>query len=690
MSQSTLVSLAAEFKKAGSFAPKPGAWADRVGLEGEVRQQLYAVESGCVQWNLQTFSEPLELRGLHKEYFSSIPFFGRLVAHRPPGFRGSFGTMLASFPSSSARRRPWTLLAAGFVLALGVLQSTHAVAQDQRGTAPDRTSNPAVANGNYYALVIGINDYPEPLHKLKTAVNDANAVGKLLQSRYGFQVQYLFDQDATRFKILSALSQFRQKLKEDDNLLIYYGGHSYIDKETDRAYWMPIDADSGSSPNTIMADDLTSLIRALPSRHVLVVSDSCYSGGLSRDVPGRTGSDPALIARELRSISRTLMASGGLEPVADSGESGYSIFASAILRALGQAQDSMFTAMDLFYSSVRLRIAANLPQLPEYAVIRNSNDEGGDFVFELKDVQGRFRIAPSDPLPSYPAPVASHLPPEPVKGFSRDAAITTGSKNIPIPHNYALIFAVDDYLFWKPLANPIPDANTLNQTLTSLYSFEVEEVRNPTSQQILAKLQEYLHKQYQPQDQLLIAFSGHGYFADDLGQGYFVPADARQISDDPIHQSLLAHQQILTYVNRIPALHVLLVIDACFAGTLDRRIAESALRGDDSLDVYTHATLPELLQRKEPKRTRRYFASGGKDFVPDGRPGHHSPFMAALLVALNQAADRKGYATLDDIQLGLNTVLPEPRWGDIQDENEPGADFILLTADAVQKLAQPQ
>jgi hypothetical protein len=50
-----------------------------------------------------------------------------------------------------------------------------------------------------------------------------------------------------------------------------------------------------------------------------------------------------------------------------------------------------------------------------------------------------------------------------------------------------------------------------------------------------------------------------------------------------------------------------------------------------------------------------------------------------LLVTLNQAADRKGYATLDDIQQGLNTVNPEPRWGDIQDDNDPGADFLLLT-----------
>jgi hypothetical protein len=248
--------------------------------------------------------------------------------------------------------------------------------------------------------------------------------------------------------------------------------------------------------------------------------------------------------------------------------------------------------------------------------------------------------------------------------------------------------ATDDYAHWPHLTNPISDADAVNQTLASLYGFHVEEVRNPTDDQILAKLTEYLHHKFEPQDQLLIFFSGHGYFDPDLGKGFLVPANALLVKDDIGHRSLLAHETIMGYVNRIPAKHVVLVLDACFAGTLDRRIADSGLRGDTSSDPYAHATLPELLARKEPKRTRRYITSGGKDFVPDGLPGHHSPFISAFLVTLNQAADRKGYVTLDDIQQGLNTVNPEPRWGDIQDDNDPGADFLLLTPSAIAQLTK--
>ena len=307
---------------------------------------------------------------------------------------------------------------------------------------------------------------------------------------------------------------------------------------------------------------------------------------------------------------------------------------------------------------------------------------------DLEEARKWFHKASAHGLKTAKDELAKLDVPPPLRGIAPETPSSPGATTIAIPHNYALIFATDDYAHWPHLTNPIPDADALNQALTSLYGFHVEEVRNATNEQILAKLTEYLHHKFEPQDQLLIFFSGHGYFDSDLGQGFIVPANAPLVADDLGHTHLLAHDPIMRYVNRIPSKHVVLILDACFSGTLDRKIADSGLRGDPS-DVYAHATLPELLQRKEPKRTRRYFASGGKDFVPDGLAGHHSPFMSALLVTLNQAADRKGYATLDDIQQGLNTVNPEPRWGDIQDDNDPGADFLLLTPTAVAQLTKP-
>jgi TPR repeat protein len=287
---------------------------------------------------------------------------------------------------------------------------TRAAAQSRGLAAEPQMPGPGgPGTGNFYALVIGINDYRPPLARLKTAVNDAQAVGKLLHDRYGFKVTYLLDNNATRFNILDALDKYRNTLNENDNLLIYYAGHGFSDRDAEKAYWLPVDADSGMSPNRIIADDLTTGVRVLPSRHVLIISDSCYSGALTRDADTPVASDgeAAFIARMLRSRSRTLMASGGDEPVSDSGSNGHSVFAAAILHALTVEDNQMFTASDLFYGSVRQQVAGKSEQMPQYSIIRNSDHDEGDFVF--------MRVAAAAPPPSpvayTPPPAAPRSPP---------------------------------------------------------------------------------------------------------------------------------------------------------------------------------------------------------------------------------------------------------------------------------------
>jgi TPR repeat protein len=304
------------------------------------------------------------------------------------------------------------------VVALCALQSFTAASQtnQKRGfDLPDQSAQTAVTNGGYYALVIGIDHYRPPMKTLQTAVNDAQAMGKLLEQHYGFKVTYLLDQNATRFNILDALSRYRNTLGENDSLLIYYAGHGFSDHDADKAYWLPVDADSGTSPNRIIADDLTTGVRVLPSRHVLIISDSCYSGGLSRgaDAPEHPGSQPAFVARMLKSRSRTLMASGGDEPVSDSGSNGHSVFAYAILRSLERADQPMFTASDLFYSSVRQQVAGNSEQLPQYTVIRNSSHDEGDFVFTRKNA---------------PAATASNGKLSPLEAFNQGQAMESDNR----------------------------------------------------------------------------------------------------------------------------------------------------------------------------------------------------------------------------------------------------------------------
>jgi hypothetical protein len=79
--------------------------------------------------------------------------------------------------------------------------------------------------------------------------------------------------------------------------------------------------------------------------------------------------------------SRTFIASGGNEPVADGGAEGHSIFTAAVLRGLKELNGYAFSAEDLFQWYVRERVAGNSRQTPRFAAMANSGNDGGDFVF---------------------------------------------------------------------------------------------------------------------------------------------------------------------------------------------------------------------------------------------------------------------------------------------------------------------
>jgi hypothetical protein len=86
--------------------------------------------------------------------------------------------------------------------------------------------------GNYHALVIGNNNY-RLLPPLRTAVNDAQEVARVLKEQYRFNVTLL--PNATRSDIMEALNLLREKLTSKDNLLIYYAGHGFLDEKNQRA-----------------------------------------------------------------------------------------------------------------------------------------------------------------------------------------------------------------------------------------------------------------------------------------------------------------------------------------------------------------------------------------------------------------------------------------------------------------------
>jgi hypothetical protein len=238
--------------------------------------------------------------------------------------------------------------------------------------------------------------------------------------------------------------------------------------------------------------------------------------------------------------------------------------------------------------------------------------------------------------------------------------------------DYALLFAINEYNEWKPLINPVKDAETIAEELEKTYGFKVDLVLNPTADEVMSKLREYSLKSYFPKDQLFIFFAGHGHFDEAFGEGYIVAKDSR--NNDKSMNSYIAHSRLRSVVNNIPSDHILLVMDACFGGTFDPLIAKGGHRGADEDFVLTTT---EMIERKLRFKTRRYMTSGGKEYVPDGRPGSHSPFARKFLEALRSYGGKDKILTINEIQTYLEMIRPEPRSGEFG-ENEPGSDFIFV------------
>ncbi|MBF0444760.1 MAG: caspase family protein [Magnetococcales bacterium] len=260
---------------------------------------------------------------------------------------------------------------------IGKAQNDKKIIVSQEYKKPFAKASSATDNinfGNYHALVIGINQY-QHLPNLKTAVNDARTVATLLQNEFGFKVKRL--ENSSRKSILTALNNYRNKLGSQDNLLIYYAGHGLVDKGKDSGYWLPSEAVQGNDVDWIPLDQITSTLRAIEAKHIMVVSDSCYSGKLTRGLKV-VHKTPSYYEKMAKTKARVVMTSGGLEPVED-GSGEHSVFAKAFLRSLSESP-KVIDGMDLF-SQIRERVMLDADQKPEYSNIRKTGHDGGDFLF---------------------------------------------------------------------------------------------------------------------------------------------------------------------------------------------------------------------------------------------------------------------------------------------------------------------
>lgn len=247
-----------------------------------------------------------------------------------------------------------------------------------RKSADGEEYNPAIAKN--FLLVIGVNNY-QHWPKLNNAVKDVNDVASVLMSRYNFEfanITILKDEQATRANIYNSLRGLIEKVTPQDNLIVYFSGHGFFDDLLSEGYWIPVEAHVGSTGDYISNTDVLKILGNIQSQHTFLVADACFSGALFADA--RRGYTENV--EKFR--SRWGLTSGRLEVVSDGQSGTNSPFASRFISYLQSNSKPKFPVSELI-QFVKTQVAEDAKQTPIGNPLKTLGDEGGEFVFYLRN-----------------------------------------------------------------------------------------------------------------------------------------------------------------------------------------------------------------------------------------------------------------------------------------------------------------
>ncbi|MFK8080796.1 MAG: SUMF1/EgtB/PvdO family nonheme iron enzyme [Granulosicoccus sp.] len=234
--------------------------------------------------------------------------------------------------------------------------------------------------------------------------------------------------------------------------------------------------------------------------------------------------------------------------------------------------------------------------------------------------------------------------------------------------SHALLVGVSRYTVWPQLNSIGGELDEVDRALTSS-GFNVERLTDPDSKALKNGITDFINNYgYDPENRLLIYFSGHGH---SIGErGFLLPVDIPLPENrQEFRRKALPMTQILAWAKDIDAKHVLFVFDSCFSGT-----------------VFQSKSLPEDRERYIRSAT----AKPVRQFITAGSANEEVPakstFTPAFVSAIRGAGDlnQDGYITGSELGVHLSQLVPQfvdqtPQYGKIQDYGLSLGDFVFFT-----------
>jgi hypothetical protein len=265
----------------------------------------------------------------------------------------------------------------------GNKNSTAFTIQNKGNSTPSNepAENQINASGNYYALIIGVEEYQDPnITSLDQPIKDAEKLYNIISTNYTFASQNIkFLKNPGANEITAALEEYYTKLSKEDNLLIFYAGHGYWDEKFDQGYWLAADAERSNRGTWLSNSTIRDYMKAIPAKHTLLITDACFGGGIFKSRNAFSNASVA-INQLYKYPSRKAMTSGALSEVPDQ-----SVFIQLLVSRLDENMEKYLSSEELF-NSFKVAVINNSAngQIPQYGEVKQTGDEGGDFIFIKK------------------------------------------------------------------------------------------------------------------------------------------------------------------------------------------------------------------------------------------------------------------------------------------------------------------
>ena len=211
--------------------------------------------------------------------------------------------------------------------------------------------------------------------------------------------------------------------------------------------------------------------------------------------------------------------------------------------------------------------------------------------------------------------------------------------------NIAIIIGINNYQSGIPtLKTATNDAKKIAQVLEHQHGYKVWGLldEKATLAGCLRMLEEFLPKQIKESDRLIFYFAGHGIAlnGDDGPEGFLIPQDAR-LGDTSSYLPMVRLQKAL---DKLLCRHFLTVLDCCFAGAFRWSSMRKLLIVPDVIhrqhyERFLESSAWQVITSASHNQTASDSLALSSQNERGITSGNHSPFAAALIEALQGAAD---------------------------------------------------